>query len=386
MPLSKTKKSTKKADRKAYRFLALPDDAQKEMFSKTFGCVRYLYNRMLDDRSKTYRYFKDSLFLTPAWYKQLSCCRWLSEVDSLALANAQVNLNTAFQKFFDHTAGYPKFKKKSDHYDSYTTNMVNGNIKLRTSGKYLYLSLPKIPGEIQIRSHRPVKKNGKLKSVTVSREPNGKYYVSLLFEYPEKKRSYDIDPDNAIGLDMSMSEFYIDSNGDRKDTPHAYKKLQNRIAVEQRRLSHMKKGSSNYQKQCLRIAKRHAKAKHQRADFLHKVSRELADTYDIIGIEDLDMKGISQALNFGKSVSDKGWGMFVRMMTYKATDAGKRVIKISRWFPSSQMCHECGCVSKKTKDLSVREWVCPHCGAALDRDRNAAVNIKNEAVRIYCTC
>lgn len=264
--------------------------------------------------------------------------------------------------------------------------MVNGNIKLRTSGKYLYLSLPKILGEIQIRSHRPVKKNGKLKSVTVSREPNGKYYVSLLFEYPEKKRHYDIDPDNAIGLDMSMSEFYIDSNGDRKDTPHAYKKLQNRIAVEQRRLSHMKKCSSNYQKQRLRIAKLHAKAKHQRADFLHKVSRELADTYDIIGIEDLDMKGMSQALNFGKPVSDKGWGMFVRMMTYKAADAGKRVIKISRWFPSSQMCHECGCVSKKTKDLSVREWVCPHCGVTLDRDKNAAVNIKNEAVRIYCTC
>ena len=385
MPLRKTKKATKKSDRKAYRFLALPDDAQKEMISRTFGCVRYLYNRMLDDRSKTYRYFKESLFLTPAWYKQLSCCRWLSEVDSLALANVQINLNIAFQKFFDHTAKYPKFKKKSDHYDSYTTNMVNGNIKLRTFGKYLYLSLPKIPGEIKIKSHRPMKKNGKLKSVTVSREPNGTYYTSLLFEYPEKKRSYDIDPDKAIGLDMSMSEFYIDSTGDRKDTPHAYKKLQDRIAVEQRHLSHMKKGSSNYQKQRLKIAKLHAKAKHQRADFLHKVSRTLVDNYDIIGIEDLDMKGMSQALNFGKSVSDKGWGMFVRMITYKATDVGKRVIKISRWFPSSQMCHECGCVSEKTKDLSVREWVCPHCGAVLDRDRNAAVNIKNEAMRIYCT-
>lgn len=184
---------------------------------------------------------------------------------------------------------------------------------------------------------------------------------------------------------MSMHSFYVDSDGNEVDSPHAYLHAQDRLAREQRKLSHMKKGSSNYQKQKLKIAKLYAKTTHQRNDFLHKLSRKLVDAYDIVGIEDLDMKGMSQALNFGKSVSDKGWGRFVRMITYKATDAGKRVIKISRWFPSSQMCHECGCLSKKTKDLSVREWTCPHCSTTHNRDYNAAINIKNEAVRIYCT-
>lgn len=385
MPLRKTRKTSAEIIRKAYKFQSVPTEEQKVVFAQTFGCVRYLYNRMLDDKSKAYRYFGENLNLTPAWYKHISCCRWLADVDALALANVQLNLSTAFQNFFKKRAKYPKFKKKNDHHDSYTTNVVNGNISYRTSDKYMYVTLPKIPGELMVKNHRPVKQGGNLKSVTVSREPSGKYYISLLFEYTKVKAVHDIDPDNAIGLDMSMRSFYVDSDGNEVDSPHAYLHAQDRLAREQRKLSHMKKGSSNYQKQKLKIAKLYAKTTHQRNDFLHKLSRKLVDAYDIVGIEDLDMKGMSQALNFGKSVSDKGWGRFVRMITYKATDAGKRVIKISRWFPSSQMCHECGCLSKKTKDLSVREWTCPHCSTTHNRDYNAAINIKNEAVRIYCT-
>ena len=147
MPLRKTKKTSAEVTRKAYKFQSVPTDEQKVMFAQTFGCVRYLYNRMLDDKSKTYKYFGESLFLSPAWYKHLFCCRWLADVDALALANVQINLNTAFQNFFNKRAKYPKFKKKSDHYDSYTTNVVNGNISYHPSGKYMYITLPKIPGE-----------------------------------------------------------------------------------------------------------------------------------------------------------------------------------------------------------------------------------------------
>lgn len=385
MPLRKKKQKKTPVIHKAYRFLALPDDNQKHMFAKTFGCARYLYNRMLDDKSKCYKYFAESLTLTPAWYKHISCCRWLSEVDALALANVQLNLNTAFQNFFKGRAKYPTFKKKSDHYDSYTTNVVNGNITVHSTGKYIYVTLPKISGKVQLRKHRDIKSGGVLKSVTVSGEPSGKYYVSLLYEFPYIKPSHEIDPSNAVGLDMSMPDFYVSSKDGRVDTPHAYQKMEDRLVIEQRKLSHMKKGSSNYKKQRLKVAKLHAKAKHQRNDFLHKASRKLVDNYDIIGIEDLDMQAMSRSLNFGKSVADKGWGKFVSMLMYKAKAIGKVVIKVDKWFPSSQMCHECGCVSKLTKDLSVRKWVCPQCGAHLMRDDNAAINLEAEAVRIYCT-
>ena len=185
---------------------------------------------------------------------------------------------------------------------------------------------------------------------------------------------------------MSMHEFYVDSNGKHVDYGKPYHAMQNRIAREQRKLSHMKMGSSNYQKQRVKIAKLYAKTKHQRNDALHKLSRQLVDTYDIIGIENLNMKAMSQSLNFGKSVSDKGWGMFTTMLAYKAQRVGRRVIKVDKFFPSSQMCHECGRLNKLTKDLSVREWTCPGCGHHHDRDENAALNIRDEAVRIYCTC
>ena len=255
MPLRKTRKTSAEVIRKAYKFQSVPTEEQKVVFAHTFGCVRYLYNRMLDDKSKAYRYFGENLNLTPAWYKHISCCRWLADVDALALANVQLNLNTAFQNFFNRRAKYPKFKKKNDHHDSYTTNVVNGNISYRTSDKYMYVTLPKIPGELMVKNHRPVKQGGNLKSVTVSREPSGKYYISLLFEYTRVKAVHDIDPDNAIGLDMSMYSFYVDSDGNEVDSPHAYLHAQDRLAREQRKLSHMKKGSSNYQKQKLKIAK-----------------------------------------------------------------------------------------------------------------------------------
>ena len=375
---------------KAYVYRLYPTVDQKILFAKTFGCCRKIWNLMLGDRIDAYNDYGITLLPTPAWYKSDDRYSYLKEVDSLALANVQLHLNRAFNNFFNGRSAYPKFKRKSDHCDSYTTNIASKgatNLRFRMGKRKAgFLTLPKIGGEIKVRAHRKVPTDGILKSVTVTHEPDGKYYFSLLYEVPHEEIYHDIDPDNAIGLDMSMHNFYVDSNGKHIDYGKPYHTMQNRIAREQRKLSHMKMGSSNYQKQRVKIAKLHAKAKHQRSDALHKLSRQLVDTYDIIGIEDLNMKAMSQSLNFGKSVGDKGWGMFANMLAYKAQRAGKRVIKVGKFFPSSQMCHECGTLHKLTKDLSVREWTCPDCGHHHDRDENAALNIRDEAVRLYCTC
>lgn len=373
-------------DHIAYRFYGTPTPEQADKLNQTLGACRWLYNRMLYDKSKCYEYFHEPLYLTPAWYKHLSCCPWLKEADSLALANVQLDLNQAFTKFFEGTAGYPKFKRKCEHRDSYTTNIASKgaqNIKFRQTKKGSgRLTLPKIKGEIRLHAHRKVCQNGILKSVTVTHEPNGRYYFSLLYEVPHKESDRRIDLNNAVGLDMSMHEFYVDSNGRHVDFGKPYHDLQDRIGRGQRKLSHMKKGSSNYNKQRMKVAKLHAKAKHQRSDALHKLSRSLVDEYDIIGIEDLNMHAMAQSLNFGKSVSDKGWGMFVKMLSYKAKQTGTKLIRVDKYFPSSQKCHECGTLYKKTKDMSIREWTCPHCGHHHDRDENAAINIRDETVRM----
>ena len=373
---------------RAYKFRIYPNAAQRELFAKTFGSCRFLYNQMLADKIRAYRESGKSHRCTPAAYKKQY--PWLKEVDSLALANVQLHLNKSFDAFFKGKAGYPKFKKKADHYDSYTTNIASkgaSNVRFRMAKRKTgFLTLPKISGEIKVRAHRKVPEDGVLKSVTVTHEPDGKYYFSLLYEVPHKTVSHEVDPDSAIGLDMSMHEFYVDSEGNHVDYGKPYHDLQGRISREQRTLSHMKKGSSNYRKQRAKIARLYAKAKHQRSDALHKLSRKLVDSYDIIGIEDLNMKAMAQSLNFGKSVGDKGWGMFTVMLAYKAKQKGKQLIKVGKFFSSSQMCHECGTLHKLTKDLSVREWTCPDCGHYHDRDENAALNIRDEAVRIYCTC
>lgn len=369
----------------AYKYCGTPDAEQTVQLNKTFGCVRWLYNQMVWADRFAYEHFKESVFFSPAWYKHLSNARWLKEVDSLALANVQMNYSKTHSDFLKGNSGKPQYRKKSDHYDSYTTNAVNGNISFHAKGRNGFLTLPKVKGEIRLTAHRNVRDGGKLKSVTVSREPDGKYYFSLLYEYEKQDAVHEIDPGNVIGLDMSMHDFYVDSNGYTADFGKPYRNTEARIVREQRKLARMTKKSNNYEKQRRKLARLHAKTKHQRQDFLHKESHRLVTTYDIIGIEDLNMRGMAQSLNFGKSVSDKGWGMFITYMAYKAERAGKKLIKVDRFFPSSQMCHECGALSRKTKDLSVREWTCPHCGHHHQRDENAALNIRDEAVRIYCT-
>ena len=364
----------------AYRYRAYPDEAQEILLQKTFGCARFIWNQMLADIKAYYEKEKKQLYPTPAQYK--AEYEWLKEVDSLALANVQLDLKQAFQRFFkDKKIGYPRFKAKHHSKKSYTTNLVNGNIVVSDKT----IRLPKL-GELKIKKHRAAPDEWKLKSVTVIQEASGKYYVSVLYEYEnqviEQNRT-----DKAIGLDFAMNGLYVDSDGNSAEMPHFLRESEKRLKKAQRKLSKMyvrgkEKQSNRYYKQKRRVAVLHEKVRHQRADFLHKRSRDLVNRYDYIGIEDLDMKSMSRSLRFGKSVSDNGWGMFVAMLTYKAEMSGKHVIKTDRMFPSSQMCHVCGYLNTGTKDLKVRGWECPECGTHHDRDQNAAVNLKTEALRI----
>lgn len=359
---------------KAYKFRIYPNVEQQTIFAKTFGCVRFIYNRMLSDKIKHYEETKQKLNNTPAQYK--SEFEWLKEVDSMALCNAQMNLQTAYNNFFrSPKVGFPKFKSKKTNRKSYTTNCINGNITVENG----YIKLPKV-GLVKLKQHRLIPSDYKLKSVTVSQTPSGKYYASVLFEYENQVREQI--PQTFIGLDFSMRELYKDSNGNEPKYPRYYRQAEKKLMREQRKLSLMQKGSKNREKQRIRVARLHEKVANQRKDFLHKQSRQIANAYDCVCVEDLNMKAMAQSLNFGKSVSDNGWGMFIIFLQYKLADLGKQLVKVDKFFASSQICSCCGYKNSETKNLSVRAWDCPECGTHHHRDVNAAINIRNEGMRL----
>lgn len=358
---------------KAFKFRIYPNAFQQTQIARTFGCVRFVYNRMLADRIRHYEETGESLNNTPAQYKKEF--EWLREVDSLALANAQLNLNKAYQHFFrEQAAGFPKFKSKKSHRKSYTTNWVNNNIRLEKGS----IILPKLKA-VKIKQHREIPADYRLKSVTVSQTPSGAYYASILYEYESRIEA--IQPETFIGLDYSMQELYISSDGETAAYPRYYRQSLDQLKREQRKLSHCQKGSKNRSKQRLKVAQLHEKVTNQRKDFLHKQSRQITNAVDAVCIEDLNMKGMSQALNFGKSVSDTAFGTFVRMLDYKLKEQGKQLIKIDKWYPSSKLCSSCG-EAKKTLDLSERTYHCEACGAVINRDYNASINIRREGMRL----
>ena len=359
---------------KAYKFRIYPNAEQQIILTKTFGCVRFIYNQMLSDKINHYEETKQKLNNTPAQYK--SKFPWLKEVDSLALANAQMNLQTAYNSFFRNTKiGFPKFKSKKSNRRSYTTNCVNGNISIDNG----FLKLPKV-GLVKLKQHRLILSNYKLKSVTISQTPSGKYYASVLFEYENQIQEQELH--DFLGLDFSMHGLYKDSNGNEPAYPRYYRQAEERLKREQRKLSLMQKGSKNRSKQRIKVANLHEKVANQRKDFLHKQSRQIVNAYDCVCIENLDMRSMSQSLNFGKSVADDGWGMFVTFLKYKLEETGKRLVKVNKFFASSQICNVCGYKNTATKNLSIRAWDCPECGTHHDRDINAAINIRNEGMRL----
>ena len=366
---------------KAYKFRIYPTAYQQQLLSQTFGCVRLVYNHYLAERKRIYEESGKSLSYSKCASDLVSFKKeypFLKEVDSIALQQSLRHLDTAFTNFVRNKSfGYPKFKSKKNHHNSYSSVCVNNNIRLEEG----YLILPKI-GKVKVKVHREIPPDHVLKSVTVSRIPSGKYYASILYEYEADRMPKEIE--TVIGLDFSMSELLVSSEEDVRPNMaflHHNRKSLEKLAKEQRILSHRKKGSHRYDKQRKKVALLHEKISNQRKDYLHKLSRQIANAYDMVCVEDLNMKGMSQCLHFGKSVADHGWGIFLSFLDYKLSLQGKKLVIIDKWFASSKTCHVCGYVLPELS-LGTRNWECPVCHSVHDRDKNAAINIKQEGIRI----
>lgn len=372
----------------AYKYRLYPNVEQQVLFAKTFGCCRKIWNLMLTDRNEAYQ--KDKAFIepTPASYKK--DYPFLKEVDSLALANVQLNQKMAFKEFFKsckakkNDRGFPKFKSAKKSKRSYTTNNQNGTIEIGDD----FIKLPKI-GKVKAVIHRKPDAHWSLKSATVSQSSDGNYWCSVLFEYENQIYSVCADTDKAIGLDYKSDGLYCDSNGNIATRHKFYRESQTKLAKEQRKLSRKKgnkKGeakSNNFLKQQKRVNKIHRHIANQRNDFLHKASTEIVNRYDVVAVEDLNMRSLSnKGFGNGKATMDNGYGMFLNMLEYKLNSRGKYFVKVDRFYPSSQTCHTCGYINPEVKNLSIRKWTCPACGAVHDRDINAAVNIRDKGLRL----
>mgnify|MGYP003549089604 FL=1 len=350
---------------KAYKYRIYPDAEQMQFFAKCFGCVRFVYNRMLSDRIEHYNLTGKSLNNTPAQYK--SEFTWLKEVDSLALANAQMNLNTAYRNFFrDKSTGFPKFKSKKTNNFSYTTNNQKGTVYVENG----YIKLPKLKSPVKIRQHRSFE--GVIKSCTISKAPSGKYHISILVETEIQKLPAS---DMRVGIDVGIKDFAVLSNGEAYKNPKHLRKSEKRLAKLQRDLSRKQIGSSNRNKARIKVAKLHEKIANQRMDFLHKKSTEIIRKNQAIIIEDLKVKNLMKNHNLAKSIAEVSWSRFREMLDYKSRWYGRELIIAPPDYPSSQLCSDCGNRSSQTKDLACRVYICPECGLEIDRDYNASLNL-----------
>ena len=350
---------------KAYKYRIYPDAEQMQFFAKCFGCVRFVYNRMLSDRIEHYKLTGKSLNNTPAQYK--SEFTWLKEVDSLALANAQMNLNTAYRNFFrDKSNGFPKFKSKKNNNFSYTTNNQKGTVYVENG----YIKLPKLKSPVKIRQHRSFE--GVIKSCTISKAPSGKYHISILVETEIQKLPAS---DMRVGIDVGIKDFAVLSNGEAYKNPKHLRKSEKRLAKLQRDLSRKQIGSSNRNKARIKVAKLHEKIANQRMDFLHKKSTEIIRENQAIVIEDLKVKNLMKNHNLAKSIAEVSWSRFREMLDYKSRWYGRELIIAPPDYPSSQLCSDCGNRSSQTKDLACRVYICPECGLEIDRDYNASLNL-----------
>ena len=409
--------------------ISTPEESVRVFFMQSFGCVRKVYNLYVDfyyDVLKKSGYISgdeipEVILPEVTFFKK--AYPYLKDADSLALANAKIDFESAvkrYRKEYDHKSytkraqkraksgteplsfkwlkGMPKFHSKARGYFSYKTNCQyptetnnRKNPTVRLEGNLLYL--PKIKKAVRLIIHRPLPDNAVIGNVTISMDTDGKFYASVEYSYTlmmdltikEAVLSNDskvINALNFIGLDYSQPDFYVDSEERKANYPHYYRKAEKRLARLQRQLSHMEQGSANYNRQLGKIQKLHKKIRDQRKDFIRKEAHYLSSTYDVVVVEDINLNNMGQALSLGKNLHDNGFGMFRERLSHKLEEKGSVLVKVDRSFASTKTCSACGNKNQKVV-LGVSEWTCPVCGAHHLRDENAAVNIKEEGRRIF---
>ena len=361
---------------RAYKYRIYPNKKQQELIRKTFGCTRYVYNYYLDKRKTdkiNYTYVKCAKDLTQL-KKELE---WLKEVDSVGLQTSLKDLDVAYKNFFSGRSGYPKFKSRKNRHQSYRTSFTNNNIAFMDK----HIKLPKL-GLVKVRDKQVPQ--GRILNATISQEPDGRFYCSLCctdvsFKQLSKTNQF-------VGIDLGLVDFAIFSDGIKIENPRFFEKSEKKLAKLKRELSRKTIGSNRWNKARIKVAKLQKHISNQRKDFLQKLTTLIVKKYDIICIEDLDVKTMKETelTVRNKRVSDVSWSEFRRQLTYKSTWYGRTLSVVDRYYPSSQICHHCGRIDGK-KAETIRFWVCPKCNSKLDRDINAAINILNEGLRTIGT-